>query len=390
MGTVIIACWTELPPEVTLRTLLTGKATQLKSQFRLTYSMILSLLRVNDLSVEDMIRRSFSEFKAQRALGNADLQKRLRHCERELFELKSADVQPNEEEDALLVSALRSLRSHLLSLHRIISSKHSSSAVSFLSLYSAGRMVLAQSFDLIQPCFGVVLCHPQENSSPGVGSKIGMTKNEAAVGMGGGARSALAIANSELLAIRQKESAAAAAHPLAEGQKPTLTVWVLLLLPPFDQATESSCPSGERDLPSNSFHYAPLTGKIEGIGEYRVLQLPLSSLLLLSNICASEAVSAWVADRPSSTSSSSFSLSSTSPDPLKNILSLLKSSLLSNDVRAVDVARQLDLRDFDTQEASGMLLQSSERTLTLLLSSYFSFSPSFAKSWRIEGLKTKV
>lgn len=38
-----------------------GKPTILHSQFRLTYTMILNLLRVEALRVTDMMRRSFSE-----------------------------------------------------------------------------------------------------------------------------------------------------------------------------------------------------------------------------------------------------------------------------------------------------------------------------------------
>jgi len=51
-----------------LRNMLTGQSTYLKSQFRLTYNMILNLLRVEEMSVESMIKRSFSEFATQRAL----------------------------------------------------------------------------------------------------------------------------------------------------------------------------------------------------------------------------------------------------------------------------------------------------------------------------------
>jgi antiviral helicase SKI2 len=57
VGTVIIAAWAEIPGELTLKKLLTGTATKLSSQFRLSYNMILNLIRVNDLSVEDMIKR---------------------------------------------------------------------------------------------------------------------------------------------------------------------------------------------------------------------------------------------------------------------------------------------------------------------------------------------
>jgi antiviral helicase SKI2 len=47
---------------------LLGSATKLTSQFRLTYNMILNLLRVEALRVQDMIRKSFSENAAQRLL----------------------------------------------------------------------------------------------------------------------------------------------------------------------------------------------------------------------------------------------------------------------------------------------------------------------------------
>ena len=67
VGTVIIAAWDDLPEETDIRRLLTGAATKLESQFRLTYSMILNLLRVEDLKVEDMLKRSFAEFHSQRA-----------------------------------------------------------------------------------------------------------------------------------------------------------------------------------------------------------------------------------------------------------------------------------------------------------------------------------
>ena len=46
----------------------------LESQFRLRYNMIVNLLRVEDLSVEDMLKRSFAELHAQRAMkGHGEL-----------------------------------------------------------------------------------------------------------------------------------------------------------------------------------------------------------------------------------------------------------------------------------------------------------------------------
>ncbi|XP_033719941.1 superkiller complex protein 2 isoform X3 [Tursiops truncatus] len=48
------------------RGLVKGKPSQLQSQFRLTYTMILNLLRVDALRVEDMMKRSFSEFPSRK------------------------------------------------------------------------------------------------------------------------------------------------------------------------------------------------------------------------------------------------------------------------------------------------------------------------------------
>lgn len=45
-----------------------GNPTKLSSQFRLTYTMILNLLRIEALKIEDMIKRSFSENVNQKLL----------------------------------------------------------------------------------------------------------------------------------------------------------------------------------------------------------------------------------------------------------------------------------------------------------------------------------
>ncbi|KXS15244.1 antiviral helicase [Gonapodya prolifera JEL478] len=68
-GTVIIVCaGDEVPDSATLSKMILGTPTKLVSQFRLTYTMILNLLRVESLKVEEMIRRSFSENATQRSL----------------------------------------------------------------------------------------------------------------------------------------------------------------------------------------------------------------------------------------------------------------------------------------------------------------------------------
>ncbi|XP_051949241.1 helicase SKI2W [Xyrauchen texanus] len=60
-GTVIILCKAGIHDMGDLHSMMLGKPTVLQSQFRLTYSMILNLLRVEALRVTDMMRRSFSE-----------------------------------------------------------------------------------------------------------------------------------------------------------------------------------------------------------------------------------------------------------------------------------------------------------------------------------------
>ncbi|XP_031593956.1 helicase SKI2W isoform X1 [Oreochromis aureus] len=60
-GTVIILCKAGVHEMADLHAMMLGKPTLLQSQFRLTYTMILNLLRVEALHVTDMMRRSFSE-----------------------------------------------------------------------------------------------------------------------------------------------------------------------------------------------------------------------------------------------------------------------------------------------------------------------------------------
>lgn len=52
----------------TLKSVILGTPTKLESQFRLTYTMILNLLRVEALKVEEMIKRSFFEHSTQTQL----------------------------------------------------------------------------------------------------------------------------------------------------------------------------------------------------------------------------------------------------------------------------------------------------------------------------------
>lgn len=96
-GVVIINAADELPETEVLHKMLLGSATKLKSQFRLTYNMILNLLRVEALKVEEMIKRSFSENASQRLLP--DQQKKIKEIEKHLASLPAM---PSEERAAKL------------------------------------------------------------------------------------------------------------------------------------------------------------------------------------------------------------------------------------------------------------------------------------------------
>uniref|UniRef100_A0A914LAQ4 Helicase C-terminal domain-containing protein n=2 Tax=Meloidogyne incognita group TaxID=654580 RepID=A0A914LAQ4_MELIC len=61
-GTVIILAKGSEPPEISsLTTILKGKPVKLESHFRITYSMMLNLLRIEELRIEDMLSNSYVE-----------------------------------------------------------------------------------------------------------------------------------------------------------------------------------------------------------------------------------------------------------------------------------------------------------------------------------------
>lgn len=79
VGTVIIVASgvDEAPPVYVLKRMMLGDPTRLRSQFRLTYNMILNLLRVEALKIEEMIKRSFSENATQALLPEQEKQVKL-------------------------------------------------------------------------------------------------------------------------------------------------------------------------------------------------------------------------------------------------------------------------------------------------------------------------
>jgi antiviral helicase SKI2 len=88
VGTVIICApgADEAPPAARLRQMMLGEPTKLRSQFRLTYNMMLNLLRVEALKIEEMIKRSFSENATQALLP--EHQGKVKISEAELEKIK--------------------------------------------------------------------------------------------------------------------------------------------------------------------------------------------------------------------------------------------------------------------------------------------------------------
>ncbi|KNC49330.1 DEAD/DEAH box RNA helicase [Thecamonas trahens ATCC 50062] len=150
VGTVIINAAKSLPEASELIHMILGKPYALESQFRLTYNMILNLLRVEDLKVEDMIKRSFSE--ADNASARPELVAKLQS---QLAELEALEpiaclldgTAPAIEEYHLLAAEGRDLGSYLNAT--VLGSRASR------SLLTCGRVVVLDS--PYGPTLGVVL-----------------------------------------------------------------------------------------------------------------------------------------------------------------------------------------------------------------------------------------
>lgn len=93
VGTVIICApgADEAPPAARLRQMMLGEPTKLRSQFRLTYNMMLNLLRVEALKIEEMIKRSFSENATQALLPEHE--KKVKISEADLEKIKREPCQ---------------------------------------------------------------------------------------------------------------------------------------------------------------------------------------------------------------------------------------------------------------------------------------------------------
>jgi len=142
--------------------MITGRAGKLASQFRLTYNMILNLLRVETLKVEEMIKRSFSENASQQLLP--DQQKDILENEKSLSSL------PNLECDICLgdintyydsAAAIVNTNQQLLKL--------ASTHMQGLKLLSSGRVVILRDGVCDPSYFGYFLYILNDTSSTSAG-----------------------------------------------------------------------------------------------------------------------------------------------------------------------------------------------------------------------------
>jgi antiviral helicase SKI2 len=94
VGSVIIVApgGDEAPPVTELRQMILGDPSKLRSQFRLTYNMILNLLRVEALKIEEMIKRSFSEHATQQLLPEHEKQVKISEADLAKIKREPCDI----------------------------------------------------------------------------------------------------------------------------------------------------------------------------------------------------------------------------------------------------------------------------------------------------------
>lgn len=148
VGTVIMCCFGEQPPPIgMLKKMLTGQCTMLRSQFRLTFNMILNLLRVQEMSVESMIKRSFSEFATQRALTSKEYPKLLAKGKKTLSRLQNTfESEASERIGADDIVDYFSLSNYLMNLNaELLTYISSSPDNSSNNTLQQGRVILVTS-----------------------------------------------------------------------------------------------------------------------------------------------------------------------------------------------------------------------------------------------------
>ncbi|SCU90246.1 LAME_0E07690g1_1 [Lachancea meyersii CBS 8951] len=104
-GTVVVMSYTSPLEQASFKEVALGVPTRLQSQFRLTYNMILNLLRIEALRVEEMIKYSFSENSKQTLLPEHENQ--IKSLQSQLDSIQFYDGTDQEELDKALDAIIR-------------------------------------------------------------------------------------------------------------------------------------------------------------------------------------------------------------------------------------------------------------------------------------------
>lgn len=157
-GTVIILCKTFVPDSGELKAMMLGKAAKLESQFRLTYSMILNLLRVESLTVEDVMKRSFLE-AGSRKLNVDDTKRRLKTIRDKVGELEWE----HEERDPRLISFYRRAKECIALQDSLVPfiKRHTRQGV-----LHPGKIILFQHLPRYTSRYGIILDVHQPRNDP--------------------------------------------------------------------------------------------------------------------------------------------------------------------------------------------------------------------------------
>jgi len=253
VGTVILAAWSEIPGETNVKTLLKGTATKLSSQFRLTYGMMLNLLRANDLSVEEMIKRSFSEFHTQYALSKNNWGSKLRdyigllnklevhyRMEREAAGVEGAYQLV--EDTVLSAMSCQALTGSIMASYLLNnppgSTPKKSAVIDYISstMLDQGRVLLVHMWQLACPSIAIVLsdvhyfCADDGGSYDLSTSSYGSSDSSMGARGGVGNMSSLASMKASMSSVSGAAGASGAEKSQAVSAS-KLFVWVCILVP---------------------------------------------------------------------------------------------------------------------------------------------------------------
>lgn len=148
-GTVIVMSYNQPLSPTDFKDVTMGVPTKLLSQFRLTYNMILNLLRIEALRVEEMIKHSFSENSTQTLLPEHKNQVEHLTEELDLVKIKETpDLKPFEEAYSLL-SEYQDLYGKVVTEVQLLTTSR-------LSLLRAGKLMVFVDEDEVLK-FGLLL-----------------------------------------------------------------------------------------------------------------------------------------------------------------------------------------------------------------------------------------